>query len=62
MLFLQGTRDALAEWDLIEEVCQSLKKATLIKLEGADHSFKKGKENLVPLLVKETSNWIIKQI
>ena len=40
MLFLQGTRDALARWDLIEETCASLGRlATLHKLEGADHSF-----------------------
>jgi hypothetical protein len=28
MLFLQGTRDELATWDLIESVCASLPKAT----------------------------------
>src|SRR4051812_35881226 len=33
MLFLQGTRDILATWDMIEAVCKSLKKATLIKIE-----------------------------
>jgi len=38
-LFLQGTRDTLAQYDLIEKVCNGLKSATLIKLEGADHSF-----------------------
>lgn len=41
MLFLQGTRDALARWDLIEETCASLApRATLHRLEGADHSFR----------------------
>ena len=40
MLFLQGTRDAFARWDLIEGVYQRLgEKATLHRLEGADHSF-----------------------
>ena len=58
MLFLQGTRDTLAQWNLIEEVCSALPKATLIRLEGADHSFKKGKEDLVPLLADETLKWI----
>jgi uncharacterized protein len=38
-LFLQGTRDTLAQFDLIEQVCSKLQHATLIKLEGADHSF-----------------------
>ena len=41
MLFLQGTRDALARLDLIEETCASLGPlATLHPLEGADHSFR----------------------
>ena len=41
MLFLQGTRDALARLDLIEETCGSLGPlATLHRLEGADHSFR----------------------
>jgi predicted alpha/beta-hydrolase family hydrolase len=40
MLFLQGTRDALAELDLITSVCQRLgPSATLHVVEGADHSF-----------------------
>jgi len=58
MLFLQGTRDALAEWTLIEEVCSSLTNAHLLKIEGADHGFKKGKENLVPELARQTREWI----
>ena len=40
MLFLQGTRDTLAELDLITAVCHRLgAKATLHVVEGADHSF-----------------------
>jgi predicted alpha/beta-hydrolase family hydrolase len=40
MLFLQGTRDALAELDLIIAVCGRLgPRATLHVVEGADHSF-----------------------
>jgi len=40
MLFLQGTRDDLAELALIREVCGELApRATLRELEGADHSF-----------------------
>lgn len=63
MLFLQGTKDTLATWDLIETVCKSLKKATLVKLEGADHSFKAGKKNdIMPLLVKATKDWTEKII
>jgi predicted alpha/beta-hydrolase family hydrolase len=40
MLFLQGTRDALAELSLLEPLCARLgKRATLKLLDGADHSF-----------------------
>jgi len=60
MLFLQGTRDTLAEWALITTVCKSLKKATLVKLEGADHSFKAGKIDTMSLLVAETKKWVDK--
>jgi predicted alpha/beta-hydrolase family hydrolase len=60
MLFLQGTRDALAQWDLIEAVASSLPKATLIKIEGADHSFKAGKINTTELLSKATNSWVEK--
>jgi len=58
MLFLQGTRDALAEWPLVDEVCSSLANACLLKFEGADHGFKKAKENLVPELARQTKEWI----
>ncbi len=60
MLFLQGSKDALATWELIEPVCKSLRKATLVKLEGADHSFKAGKKDIMSLLVAETSKWVEK--
>lgn len=60
MLFLQGTKDTLAQWDLIEEVCGGLKKAKLVKLEGADHSFKAGKQDTMSLLVKATGEWVEK--
>lgn len=40
MLFLQGTRDAFARVDLIQDVCRTLgSRATLHLVEGADHSF-----------------------
>ncbi len=57
MLFLQGTRDALATISLIEEVCSKLPQATLVKIEGADHSFKAGKQDIMPTLVNYTRNW-----
>jgi len=60
MLFLQGTRDELATWDLIESVCTSLPTATLVRIEGADHSFKAGKQNIMPVLIEATTAWMEK--
>ena len=62
MLFLQGTKDELATWNLIESVCSSLKLATLIKIEGANHAFKAGKQNILQLLAGTTKDWIEKMI
>ena len=46
MLFLSGTRDKLAELDLLEPVCKKLKKnATLHLVDTADHSFKELKRS-----------------
>lgn len=61
MLFLQGTKDTLASIDLMETLCKSLKKATLVKFEGADHSFKAGKKEIIPLLVDTTQKWVAKK-
>lgn len=62
MLFLQGTKDTLATLELIKTVCKSLRKATLVKLEGADHSFKAGKNDTMSLLVNETKKWVEKTL
>ena len=58
MLFLQGTRDELAQLSLIEKVTDELQSAKLLKIEGADHSFKAGKQNMIPLLADFTKDWI----
>lgn len=58
MLFLQGSRDEFAEWDLIKKVCASLRKSKLLRIEGANHSFKAGKVNTIEILVNETKKWI----
>lgn len=60
MLFLQGTRDELATWSLIESVCASLPLAELVKIEGANHAFKAGKQNTIQLLADKTKEWIEK--
>ncbi len=62
MLFLQGTRDEFATLSLIESVCSSLPSATLTKIEGANHAFKAGKQNIIPMLAALTKNWIGKVI
>ena len=57
MLFLQGTRDALAQMSLMEKVCAGHSGAVLKKFEGADHSFKAGKQDLIPLLADTIRQW-----
>ncbi|HEY4209175.1 MAG TPA: alpha/beta family hydrolase, partial [Puia sp.] len=58
MLFIQGTRDELAAWDLITSVCKSLPKAKLVKIEGANHMFKAGKLDTMPLIVQAAKDFI----
>jgi uncharacterized protein len=60
MLFLQGSRDEFAEWDLIKKVCSTLRKAKLVRIEGANHGFKAGKLNTMEILVKEIKSWVKK--
>jgi predicted alpha/beta-hydrolase family hydrolase len=57
MFFLQGTKDELSTLSLIESVCSTLAQATLIKIEGANHSFKAGKQDVMSMLVNFTKNW-----
>jgi predicted alpha/beta-hydrolase family hydrolase len=58
MLFLQGTKDKLADITLLEGVLKDLPLTMLTKWEGADHSFKLGKQNLIPQLSEATASWI----
>lgn len=62
MLFLQGTKDALATWELIEKVCKPLKKAKLVKIDGADHSFKAGKRDTLSELTATVKEWVKNQL
>jgi predicted alpha/beta-hydrolase family hydrolase len=59
MLFLQGTRDALAQLPLIQQVTDSISTAKLILFEGADHSFKAGKKQFITELAMNTSSWFL---
>jgi len=64
MLFLQGTRDTLADLKLLRPVCAKLgKSATLHIIDSADHSFhvlkRSGKDDAAVLreLAERTSSW-----
>jgi hypothetical protein len=58
MLFLQGTRDALADKDLLEQTCRTLPQASLVFFDGADHSFHAKGKDLLPSLAKTACEWI----
>ncbi len=64
MLFLQGTRDDLADLTLLKPICKKLgDRATLHIIEGADHSFhvlkSSGKSDAAVLreLAHTTADW-----
>ncbi|MEX2335731.1 MAG: alpha/beta family hydrolase [Fulvivirga sp.] len=64
MLFLQGTRDKLAEMELIKQVTEPLPQTDLIELDGADHSFHMLKKynisdiEVIKKLSELTSKWM----
>ena len=61
MLFFQGSRDALSTPDLFDRHVRSLPGATVVDLEGADHSFRiagTGRDELNRRLASSTSDWI----
>jgi predicted alpha/beta-hydrolase family hydrolase len=68
MLFLQGTRDTLAQIELTREVVKSLKKGKLVIVEEGDHSFKvpkktgKSEADVMDFLTKETAKWLKKAV
>lgn len=62
MLFLQGSKDEFATWKLIVKVTSSLPLAELIKIEGANHGFKAGKQDVIKLLSTITRDWIEKRL
>ena len=64
MLFLQGTRDELADLKLLKPICKKLgERATLHVIETADHSFhvlkKSGRsdEEVLRELAETTARW-----
>ena len=64
MLFLQGTRDALADYELVKMVIARLGEgATLATFDDADHSFhlrggRGTKSDLIPALAETMSAWM----
>lgn len=69
MLFLSGTRDALAELDLLRPVVTKLgKRATLHLADTADHSFKvlkrtrKSSEDVFAEMARVVSEWAAKTV
>ena len=64
MLFLQGSRDKLAEANLIEQVALKISRPTLKIIENADHSFNIPKKSIISnqtvfqVFVNEAVAWI----
>ena len=65
MLFLQGSRDSLAELKLLKPLCKRLgTKAELFVIEGGDHSFHLPKsagrsdEDVLYAVVKKAADWM----
>lgn len=64
MLFLQGTKDKLAEINLIRQVTARLPNATLVEYADADHSFKvpkksdQSQDEVFKHMIKEAALWM----
>jgi predicted alpha/beta-hydrolase family hydrolase len=67
MLFLQGSRDALADLKLLKPLCAKIgKHAELDVVEGADHSFRllksagRSDEKVMDDIIERAARWIMK--
>jgi uncharacterized protein len=66
MLFLQGSRDALADLKLLRPLCRGLKRAELFVVDGGDHSFhmlkssKKSDDEAMDEIVDKAAEWMLK--
>ncbi|MFP3915190.1 MAG: alpha/beta family hydrolase, partial [Actinomycetota bacterium] len=61
ILFLTGTRDALARSDLVDRYLAILPTARLVRIDGADHSFRRkgtAPGEMLDHLVAETVAWL----
>ena len=68
MLFLQGSRDGLADLKLLKPLCKKLgQQAELFVVEGGDHSFhmlksaKRSDEQALSDVVEKTAEWILER-
>lgn len=67
-LFIQGTKDKLANFEMINEVVASLPNAEIKVIENGDHSFKVSKsvgiskQEMIEKLAKISSDWINHQL
>ena len=68
MLFVQGTRDTLAQIDLIKEVVKGLRKASLSIVDQADHSFHVPKKSgqtdaqVLDYVTEQSAQWLRKKL
>jgi predicted alpha/beta-hydrolase family hydrolase len=69
MLFLQGSRDSLADLKLLKPICSQLgKKAELFVIEGGDHSFhvlkssSRSDDDVLDALMQKAATWIKKHV
>jgi predicted alpha/beta-hydrolase family hydrolase len=69
MLFVQGTRDRLAEMTLVEKLCSTLgRRATLHVVDGGDHSFNvlkrsgRDQSEVYGEIAEAVSSWINKVV
>ena len=68
MLFLQGSRDALAELKLLKPLCAKVgERAELFVVDGGDHSFHvlknagRSDDEVLDAVVEKTADWMIKK-
>jgi predicted alpha/beta-hydrolase family hydrolase len=62
MLFVQGTRDALAEPALLSPIVAALPRATLIEIDGADHGFavpaRRRGDDVIGAIARHVARWL----
>ncbi|MDW3191242.1 MAG: alpha/beta family hydrolase [Cytophagales bacterium] len=67
-LFIQGTNDKLANFDLIKKVVKAQSQAELYSIDHADHSFRVAKKlqkpghDIMKVLVNKTNDWVLSMI